>query len=680
VNDLLEKLDPGFFEPVWLLVGVLAVIAVTLLEIGAYRRRNQALRQFVAAHLIGALTASVSSVKRIWKRMLLIAAVACLFIALARPHLFFRWEEETRSGVDLLFAVDCSKSMLTQDVKPNRIERAKLAISDFADQVPDDRLGLIDFAGDAFLQVPLTLDHEAFQSAVQELDTDSIPRPGTDIATAIDEAVTALKSQTSNTKILLLVTDGEDLEGRVIGAAQNAAKSGLKIYTIGVGTPEGDLIPESDDSGGLMYLHDANGDIVKSRLDEPTLKQIASITGGAYARLGQRGEGLKEIYQKYIATLPRHQIESRRQKIRYEQYEWPLSLSLLLLVASMLMGERNRPTPGETTPLPPPRKHGLPPVQRPLVATATAATLALLLAAGLPLCAATSDQAERDYKAANYPDAEQNYQSAAAQQPHRDDLKYNTGDAAYKAGEYSQAEQSYRDALETPDLGLQENAYYNLGNAQYRQGEGTQKDDQKKTIKLWEQALKSYESSMKLQQSADAKHNYDFVKEKLEQMKQQQQQQQQQQQDQKNQQNQQNKSGQNQQNKSQGGAGQSQNNNQGQSQNQQNQEGSQNQKTGGNQDQAGQNSQQNGQGQNGENPDNSQGQQGQHTPDQMNGKDPMQGHSVSREQDEQDPGVKSEKDAEALLDSLKDDEKHITAQTINSGNEQPPPPASGKDW
>jgi Ca-activated chloride channel family protein len=672
VNDFLEKLDPGFFEPIWLLVGALAVIAVALLEIGAYRRRNQALRLFVASHLVNALTASVSSIKRLWKRLLLVAGVACLFIALARPHLFYRWQEETRSGVDMLIAVDCSKSMLTEDVKPNRLERAKLAISDFADQVPDDRLGLIDFAGDAFLQVPLTLDHDAFQSAVQELDTDSIPKPGTDIATAIDEAVTALKSQASNTKILLLVTDGEDLEGRVITAAQNAAKTGLKIYTIGVGSPEGDLIPERDDSGELMYLHDSNGEIVKSHLDEPTLKQIATLTGGAYARLGQRGEGLEEIYQKYIATLPRHQVESRRQRIEFEQYEWPLGLSILLLIASMLMGERNRPTPEESAPVAPPRKHGLPPVQRPAVAGVTAATLALLLAAGLPVRAATSDQAERDYKSAKYPEAEQNYQDAASQQPHRDDLKYNTGDAAYKAAEYSQAEQAYRDALETPDLGLQENAYYNLGNAQYRQGEGTEKDDQKKTIKLWEQALKSYESSIKLRQSADAQHNYEFVKQKLEQLKQQQQQQQKQ--------NQQNKSGQNQKDKSQGGSGQSQNNNQGQSKNPQNQDGSQNQKMGGNQDQAGQNSPQNGQGQNGENPDNSQGQQGQHTPQQMNGKDPMQGHSVSREQDQTDPGVKSQKDAEALLDSLKEDEKHITAQTLNSGNEPPPPPASGKDW
>ena len=674
MNELWEKLDPGFFEPVWLLVGLVAVVALVLLEIGAHRRRQQALRAFVAHHLMSELTAGVSGARRMWKRVLLAGAVACLFVALARPHLFFQWQEEFRSGIDLLVAVDCSKSMLTEDVKPNRLERAKLAISDLADQLPDDRLGLIAFAGDAFLQVPLTLDHEAFQDGVRGLDTDTIPRPGTDVGIAIDTAVLALKSQTENTKLLILVTDGEDLEGHALAAAQNAAKAGLKIYTVGVGTPEGDLIPQRDDSGALMYLHDSDGQIVKSRLDESMLRQIAQATGGAYAPMGQRGEGLQEIYNKYIATLPRHQVESRRHRIEFEQYEWPLGLSILLLAASMLIGERARPTGDEVVPPSPPRRRGLP-TAPPLRAGATVGpagvALAALLAMLLPVHASTTATAERDYKSGKFPEAEENYQKAAAGAPQRDDLKFNTGDAAYKAGEYSQSEDAFRKALESPDLSLQEGAYYNIGNAQYRQGEGTQKDDEKKTIKLWQDALKSYEAALKLHQSADTQHNYEFVKRKLEELKQQQQQ---------NQQNQQNKSGQDQKDKSQGGSGQSQNNNRGQSQNPQNQDGSQNQKMGGNQDQSGQNSQQNGQGQNGENPDNAQAQQGQHTPQQMNGKNPMNGHSTSRTEDQVDPGEKSQKEAEALLDSLKDDEKHVTAQSLNNGNEPPPPPASGKDW
>lgn len=668
MNELWEKLDPGFLAPVWLLVGLLAIIAVVLLEIGAHRRRSQALRLFAAPHLVNALTGSISTTRRLAKRLLLVGGVACLFIALARPHLFFRWQEEVRHGIDILVAVDCSKSMLTQDVKPNRIERAKLAISDFADRLPDDRLGLIAFAGDAFLQVPLTLDHDAFQTAVRELDTDTIPRPGTDIATAIDEAVLALKSQAANAKILILVTDGEDLEGRALSAAQNAAKEGLKIYTVGVGTPGGDLIPETDESGSVMYLHDADGQIVKSRLDEPMLKQIAGATGGAYARLGQQGQGLDEIYQRYIATLPTHQVESRRQKIEFEQYEWPLSLSILLLIGSMLLGERVRPAGGEFTPLPPPRRRSrqtAAELRHAGTGTIAASTLVILFAllAGIPVHAAATDQAERDYKAAKYPAAEEKYQDAAARHPKRDDIKFNLGDAAYKAGEYSQAEDAFRQALETPDLGLQEKAYYNIGNAQYRQGEGAEKDDRKKTIKHWEDALKSYESSMKLHMSADAKHNYDFVKRKLEQMKQQQKQEQQNQQ----QQNQQQQNSSSSSSDGKGGKGSQQ-------KDQKNQAGGQNPNQ---QPQNGQGRQE--QGQNSQQPENSQGQNGRQS-QEAKANEPKQGHSVSRAEDQVDPGAKSRQDAEALLDSLKDDEKHITARTLQGDNEPPPPPPSGKDW
>jgi Ca-activated chloride channel family protein len=666
VNELWDKLDPGFFEPVWLIVGLAAVVAVALLEIGAHRRRQQALRTFVAAHLMTVLTAGVSSVRRIWKRVLLAGAVACVFIALARPHLFFRWEEETRNGIDLLIAVDCSKSMLTEDVKPNRLERAKLAISDFANELPDDRLGLIAFAGDSFLQAPLTLDHDAFQTAVQELDTDTIPRPGTDVGGAIDAGVNALKSQSSNLKILILVTDGEDLEGHAVTAAENAAKAGLKIYCVGVGTPEGDLIPDRDDSGALMYLHDSGGQIVKSRLDEPTLRQIAEDTGGAYARLGQRGEGLQEIYDKYIATLPRHQVESRRHRVEFEQYEWPLALAIFMLVASMLISERTRSSGEDEAPPGPPRRRGAPsPVQRaPAGAGAAVVALGLLLTLVLPAHASVSDTAERDYKSGKYPEAEENYQNAAAAAPKRDDLKFNTGDAAYKAGEYSQAEDAFRQALETPDLALQEKAYYNIGNSQYRQGEATEKYDNKKTIKTWQDALKSYESALKLHQSADTQYNYEFVKRKLEQLKQQQQQQQQNQ-DQKNQQQQNSSGGQN----SQGGSGQPQQNQGGEGQQNPNQHPGQ---------QNGQNPQQSpDQGQNGQQPG-GQG-QGQQQTAGNSGNQNLNGHSVSRTEDQVDPGEKSRQEAEALLDSLKDDEKHITAQSFNNNN-QPPPPPSGKDW
>jgi len=677
ISELWNKLDPGFFAPVWLLVGLVALIAVVLLEIGARRRRNQAIQLFAASHLVAALTGSVSPLKRLLKAVLLVAAVGLLFVAMARPHLFFNWREENRSGFDILLAVDCSKSMLTDDVKPNRIERAKLAIADFADRLPDNRLGLIAFAGDAFLQCPLTLDHDAFQTAVRELDTDTIPRPGTDIATAIDLAVDALKSQPNNLKFLILVTDGEDLEGRVLDAAKNAAQTGLKIYTVGVGTANGGRIPEQDDSGATMYHRDAGGEEVVSKLDENTLRQIADLTGGAYVPLGQRGEGLDEIYSRYIEPLPRQNLEERREKIRIDQFEWPLALAILFLIGEFMTNERTEsPAPAG---LPGPARR--PPRRRPARNNAVAATPLIaagpLIALGLllfgapgPARAADADTAERDYKSGQYEEAMQNYQKAAENQPARNDLQYNRGDAAYKAGDYSEAEEAFRKALETPDLGLQENTYYNLGNSQYQHGAAMQKVDTKKTIGLWEQALHSYDSALKLKTTADAKHNYEFVKEKLEQLKQQQQQQQQQQ-DKQNQSNPDNKnqSGQNsQQNQDQGGQGNNQQPNQ-----------------------PGQNNPQNG-GQNSSQPQQQSGDKQDQKPgsgDQdKNGQQPssaskdgnnLRTYSGTRPQDQQDPGIKSRQDAENLLDSLKDDERRITARSLN-GNNQPPPTTSGKDW
>lgn len=658
MNDLLNRLDPGFLAPIWLIVGFLAIIAVLLLEMGAQRRRTQAIRLFAARHLIPALTASVSPTKRLIKKIFLLVAVGLLFTALARPHLFFEWRDESRTGLDVLIAVDCSKSMLTGDVKPNRLERAKLALADFADHLPDNRLGLIAFAGDAFLQCPLTLDHNAFETAVRELDTDTIPRPGTDIATAIEQTVLAFKSQPNNEKFLILVTDGEDLEGHVLDAAKAAAQSGLKIYTVGVGTPSGDLIPEQDDSGKTIYHHDASGQIVQSKLDENTLRKIADTTGGAYLPLGQRGEGLEEIYDRYIATMPKQHLEERREKVRFEHFEWPLALAILFLMWEFLINERAE-SPSSTASLP--SAANRPPLRRRPKKNAFATTS--LIALGLFFSsliwsanAASTDTAERDYKSGKYEDALQNYREATVSQPDRNDLQYNRGDAAYKSGEFNEAEEAFRKTLETPDLNLQEKTYYNLGNTQYRHGEAMLKADNKRTINLWEQALHSYESALKLKPSVDAQHNYEIVKKKLEQLKQQQQQQD------KNDQSQPSKNGQSDKDKPQNSK-------------QQNQQGQ-----GNGQDPSQQppptNPQQQGQPQS---PDKDKDGQQQSSPPKNQSDAQQQGRSQERGQDQQDPGVKSRQEAEALLDSLKDDERHVTARSLNQ-NGEPPPPPSGKDW
>ena len=238
-----------FAQPLWLLAGLIACAAL----VWRYRRFNARQRtelaKFASASLIAQLTASVSPARRQFKRGLVVAGVACVALALARPLVGFRWEEAKRNGLDVMFAVDTSKSMLAQDVKPDRLTRAKMAVEDLLGKMDGDRVGLVAFAGNSFLQCPLTLDYDAFRQSLDALDTKIIPRGGTDLAAAIHETEAALEGNGNNERILVLLTDGEDLEGNALAAARAAAKNGLKIFTVGVGSASGELIPAADEAG-----------------------------------------------------------------------------------------------------------------------------------------------------------------------------------------------------------------------------------------------------------------------------------------------------------------------------------------------------------------------------------------------------------------------------------------------
>ena len=280
-----------FAQPLWLLAG-LATCAFLLWRYRQFQTQQRVtLARFAAVRLLDKLTVSVSPARRKAKQTLFILGVACLFIALARPQAGYEWQETHRKGLELLFAVDTSKSMLAQDVKPDRLSRAKLAVHDLLDKLDGDGVGLVAFAGNAFLQCPMTLDYDAFRESLDALDTKVIPRGGTDIAAAIREAEAVFKTRTASEKILVLITDGEDLGGEGIAAAKEAANNGVKIFTVGVGSTTGELVPVPSENGETGFAKDASGQLVKSHLDESTLKQIAEATGGMYQPLGQQGEG-----------------------------------------------------------------------------------------------------------------------------------------------------------------------------------------------------------------------------------------------------------------------------------------------------------------------------------------------------------------------------------------------------
>ena len=255
----------------------------------------------------------MSGFRRILQRGLLLLAVACLFGALAGPELGFHWEKISRRGNEVVFAIDTSRSMLTPDVKPNRLTRAKLAIDDMARQLEGDGIGIVAFAGSAFLVCPLTLDHGAFQQSLDAIDVNTIPLGGTNISSAIVAAREALRRRPGSDRILILVTDGENLQGDALTAAQEAAKQdGLRIYTVGIGTADGELIPLPADLGG-GYVKDESGELVKSHLDESGLKAIAAATGGAYVHLVGQGEDFEAFLRTVFGAVTKHDLVYRQQ-------------------------------------------------------------------------------------------------------------------------------------------------------------------------------------------------------------------------------------------------------------------------------------------------------------------------------------------------------------------------------
>jgi Ca-activated chloride channel family protein len=520
-----------FAQPIWLIAGAIACA----LLVWQYRRfdlaQRAALAKFAAVRLLHKLTSSISAPRRRWKRGLFTLGVGLLFVALARPQAGFEWQETHRKGLELLFAVDTSKSMLAQDVKPDRLTRAKLAVTDLVAKLNGDGVGLVAFAGNAFLQCPVTLDYDAFRESLDALDTNTIPRGGTDIASAIHESEAVFKTRTAAEKILVLITDGEDLGGEGISAAQTAAKNGVKIFTVGVGGTAGELIPVPSENGGTEFMKDENGQLVKSHLDEPTLKKIAEAAGGMYQPLGAQGEGLTTIYEKGLAPFTRHDLSTRQAKVPLEKFYWPLLAALACFVSELLIGNRRNARKTKAAPAL---------VKTKRVSGLRTATAALALFAGVAAThAATPQSAEQAYQKGDFAKAEQEYAATAAKQPAKAELEFNTGSAAYKAGDYAQATTGFQQSLKTGQVPLQQGAYYNLGNTQYRLGQKTEKANPQETIKTWEEAVKSYDAALQIAANdTDAKHNRDLVQQKIEQLKKQEEQkkQDQQKQDQKNQQ------------------------------------------------------------------------------------------------------------------------------------------------
>jgi len=313
------------------------------------RRRERRLEEIADAPLLPVLLPGRSPRRARRRLVLWLAGAALVLAAFARPQWGFRWEDARRRGLNLIVVLDTSNSMRTQDLKPDRLQQAKWGIRDLVAKLRGDRVGLVAFAGSAFLQCPLTLDYSAFLMTLDDVYAGIVPRGGTAIGRALRKAIESRDIDSNAETAILLITDGEDHEGDPLDLVDDLRAAGVRVYAVGAGSPEGDLIPAGD--GG--FVKDRDGQVVKSSLREDVLQRLAIATGGAYVRAAPGDFGLDRLYEEEMSGLRRAENESRLSRVWEERFVWFLGAGWLLLAAEGLMegwGRRGGANGGDAEP------------------------------------------------------------------------------------------------------------------------------------------------------------------------------------------------------------------------------------------------------------------------------------------------------------------------------------------
>lgn len=469
-----------------------AVIPIAWLLAWGVARRKKILIRFAAPDMYPFILPGFDPRPRWIKAGLIIVALVLALFALAGPTMGFRWEKTTARGVDIMIALDCSRSMLAQDIKPSRLERAKREIIDLLRLMKSDRAGLVAFSGQAILQCPLTLDHEAFHIFLQVLTPDYLPVGGTNLTAAIEAAQNGFEADADTDKAIILITDGENTAGDVSEIAQKMADSNIKVFCIGVGDPAGAPIPHPN--GG--FKKDDQGNIILSKVDEAGLKEIATTTRAAYVRSVAGDMDLDLIYTREIrGSMEQKTMEQGKKKVWEQRFQWFLFPCVLLLLIELW----------------------LPVTSRRRAAKLALAGLTVMVGLGAPAPADAftnhSKEGVASYEAGDFQTSRKHFIDAQLDSP--DDLRlyYNIGAAAYKTGAFEEAEKNFAHAAQSQDPELRQKALFNLANTQYRQG---RLDD---AIKGYESILESFPEDQK------TKENLEFVKQKKKEQAQQQNQQ-----------------------------------------------------------------------------------------------------------------------------------------------------------
>ncbi|MBF0432135.1 MAG: VWA domain-containing protein [Fibrobacteria bacterium] len=307
----------------------------------AFRKKRKALERFAHIEMLKKLVGRISKRRQSLKAFLMILAVFFAVITLTRPQYGTKMELMKRKGIDVVIAVDVSLSMYAEDIKPNRLERAKHEIASFIDKLRGDRVGLVAFAGEAFLQCPLTLDYSAAKIFLEVLGPGLIGTPGTAIGSAIEKGLSAFDPTERKYRVLVLLTDGEDHSGKAEKWADEAAKQGVTIYTVGIGSVSGVPIPIKDNVGNISYKKDRRGNVVSTKLDELTLQKIALTTNGKYFHAAPGRFQLEEVVEE-INQMEKREMEGERFTQFEDRFQYPLAVTIFLVIIEMLISDRRK--------------------------------------------------------------------------------------------------------------------------------------------------------------------------------------------------------------------------------------------------------------------------------------------------------------------------------------------------
>jgi Ca-activated chloride channel family protein len=474
----------------------LAPVVFLAFWLGAKRRGN-AVAPFASEAMMARITRGLDGRRRKLSAALVCVSLLFMSMALSGPLYGFKWREVERKGVDIVVALDCSRSMLAEDIKPNRLARAKRKVVDLLNRLEGDRVGLVAFAGTAFLQCPLTLDYAGMNVFLQSLSPDYLPVGGTAIAEAVDVAIDGFDPKSPAERAVILITDGEPTGepagGDPMEAAERAKKAGIRLFIVGVGSEEGAPIPLP--GGG--FRKDDSGNIVLARLNEDALKRMAATTGGAYARSVSGDMDWDVIYNKGIrGGMEARKLESGKLRVWEDRFQWALVPAMLALLLEMT--------------IPVLRKRRFPFIALvPFIALAISPDAALAGAGG-----DVRAGIER-YNAGDYNPALELFLKAQTDAPEAPEAAFDVGDAQYKSGDYEGAMKSWSSSARGSKDDLKARAVYNMGNAAYR-------------LDRLEDAAKHYEEAVRLDpKDDDARKNLEFVKRKIEQKKEEQRQQEQ---------------------------------------------------------------------------------------------------------------------------------------------------------